>query len=90
MTAAITIEDMATVTSTAMTVEEFSRLPRDGARHEINAGELITLPVPKSSHSLTALAVLECLQGYLKPPDWTRCSGSRLCAFARTIDDQAA
>jgi Uma2 family endonuclease len=57
---------MATVTSTAMTVEEFSRLPGEGARHEINAGELITLPPPKSMHSLTLLAVLECLQAYLR------------------------
>jgi Uma2 family endonuclease len=57
---------MATVTSTAMTVEEFSRLPADGARHELNAGELITLPPPKSLHSLTSLAVLEALQPYLR------------------------
>jgi Uma2 family endonuclease len=57
---------MATVTSTAMTVEEFSRLPADGVRHELNAGELITLPSPKSLHSLTALAVLEALHPYLR------------------------
>jgi Uma2 family endonuclease len=49
-----------------MTVEEFSRLPADGARHEMNAGELITLPPPKSLHSLTSLAVLEALQPYLR------------------------
>jgi len=58
--------DMATVTSTALTLEEFARLPADGARHEINAGELITLPPPKSLHSLTSLAVLEALQPYLR------------------------
>ena len=58
--------NMATVTSTAMTVEQFSRLPRDGVRHEMNAGELITMPPPKSLHSLVMLAVLERLQVYLK------------------------
>ena len=47
-------------------MEEFSRLPADGARHEMNAGELITLPPPKSLHSLTSLAVLEALQPYLR------------------------
>ena len=57
---------MATVTSTAMTVEEFSRLPADSARHEMDAGELITLPPPKSLHALTSLAVLEALQPYLR------------------------
>ncbi len=49
-----------------MTVEEFSRLPADGAWHEMNAGELITLPPPKSLYSLTSLAVLEALQPYLR------------------------
>ena len=49
-----------------MTMEEFSRLPADGARHEMNAGELITLPPPKSLHSLISLAVLEALQPYLR------------------------
>jgi Uma2 family endonuclease len=55
---------MATVTSPAMTEKEFARLPADGVRHEINAGELITSPPPKSAHSLTALAVLEALLPY--------------------------
>ena len=57
---------MATVTSPPITQEDFARLPRDGFRHEVNAGELITLPTPKSRHSLIALFVLEELQGYLK------------------------
>jgi hypothetical protein len=54
---------MASVTSAAMTVEEFARLAADGARHEGNAGELHALPPPKSLHSLISLAVLEALQG---------------------------
>jgi len=57
---------MATVTSTAMTVEEFSRLPADGARHELNAGELITLPPPKSLHSRVARSVFTRLDAFLQ------------------------
>jgi Uma2 family endonuclease len=57
---------MATVTSTAMTVEEFSRLPADGARHEMNAGELITLPPPKSLHSRVARSVFTRLDAFLQ------------------------
>jgi Uma2 family endonuclease len=57
---------MATVIPAPLTLEDFARLPADGARHEINAGELITLPPAKSLHTLIALAVLEALQGYLK------------------------
>jgi len=57
---------MATVTSAAMTVEEFARLPADGARHEINAGELITLPPPKSLHSRLARSVFIALDAFLQ------------------------
>ncbi len=56
---------MASLT-TPLTIEEFSRLPGDCERHEMNAGELITMPPPKSTHTLIALAVLELLQAYLK------------------------
>lgn len=62
---------MATVTSTAMTVQEFSRLPRDSARHELNAGELITMPPPKALHSRLAKAVFVALHSRL-PKDGTR------------------
>jgi len=44
-----------------MTLEEFARLPRDGARHEMSAGELLTLPVPKSLHSRIVSVVLDAL-----------------------------
>src|SRR5438309_11707169 len=57
---------MATVISAPMTLEEFARLPKDGARHEINAGELLTLPPVKSLHTLVALSILEALQQHLK------------------------
>jgi Uma2 family endonuclease len=57
---------MASVLSAPVTLEEFSRLPRDGACHEMNAGELITLPPPKSLHTLVALTLLENVQQHLK------------------------
>jgi hypothetical protein len=38
-----------------MTLEEFARLPRDGACHEMSAGELLTLPPPKSLPRLSLL-----------------------------------
>ncbi len=49
-----------------MTMEEFSRLPADGARHEMNAGELITLPPPKSLHSRVARSVFTTLDALLQ------------------------
>lgn len=52
---------MATVVSAPLTLDKFARLPRDGARHEMNAGELLTLPVPKSLHSRIVSAVLAAL-----------------------------
>ncbi len=57
---------MATVLSPPLTLEEFARLPEDGARHEMNAGELLTLPPPKSLHSRVALTILEALQQHLR------------------------
>jgi Uma2 family endonuclease len=57
---------MATVISAPVTLEEFARLPKDGASHEINAGELLTLPPPKSLHALVALTILEFLQQHMK------------------------
>lgn len=57
---------MATTLAPSITIEEFSRLPRGFDRHELNAGELITMPPPKSVHALLALNILETLQAYLK------------------------
>jgi Uma2 family endonuclease len=63
--------DMATVTSRALTLEQFSRLPSDGVCHEMNAGELITLPPPKSLHSRTLMKVLQALLSNLEEhPAW--------------------
>ncbi len=57
---------MAVLAQAPLTIDEFSRLPRDGARHELDAGKLITMPPPKSLHSLVVSAVLEILQTYLR------------------------
>jgi len=57
---------MATVLSPPLTLEEFARLPKDGACHEMNAGELLTLPPPKSLHTRVAVTILEALQEQLR------------------------
>ncbi|MGI9075317.1 MAG: Uma2 family endonuclease [Bryobacteraceae bacterium] len=57
---------MAITIAAPLTLEEFTQLPDDGVRHEISEGELITMPPPKSLHTLIALVILEALQAYLK------------------------
>lgn len=57
---------MATTLTPPLTIEEFSRLPRGSEQHEMSAGELITMPPPKSLHTVVALVVLEVLQDYLR------------------------
>ncbi len=49
-----------------MTLEEYSSLPRGGARHELNAGKLITMPLPKSRHSRVSRAVFKALDRLLE------------------------
>jgi Uma2 family endonuclease len=56
---------MATVITPPLTLEDFTRLPADGARHEINAGELITLPPAKSLHSRIARSIFLAIQAVL-------------------------
>jgi Uma2 family endonuclease len=58
---------MATVLSAPVTLEEFARLPKDGARHEISAGELLTLPPPKSLHSRICRSVFLKIEAALGP-----------------------
>ena len=61
---------MATLVSTPpITLEEFSQLPGDGQIHEIAAGELITMPFPKSLHTLIAHRVYKALQPSLNQYD---------------------
>jgi len=58
---------MATVISAPLTIEEFARLPKDGACHEMNAGELLTLPPPKLLYSGIASTIHFKLQAFLDP-----------------------
>lgn len=37
---------------TLLSVEEFAALPDDGMKHELNEGELITMPPPKPRHGV--------------------------------------
>jgi Uma2 family endonuclease len=48
-----------------LTLDDFARLPADGGRHEINAGELITLPAAKSLHSRIARSIFIAIQTVL-------------------------
>jgi len=54
------------IAAAPLTLEQFSKLPRGQERHELNRGELVTMPPPMSVHTLVALAVLEDLQAYLR------------------------
>lgn len=63
---------MATTLTAALTLEEFSRLPDDGNKHELCEGELVVMPPVKSLHTLVALAVFEVLQAYLKQHRFAR------------------
>jgi Uma2 family endonuclease len=56
---------MATLASAPLTIEQFSQLPSDGERHELNAGELITMPPPKSLHSRVVRKLLKLLEAFL-------------------------
>ena len=49
-----------------ITLEEFSRLPRDGQKHEAAGGELITMPPAKSLHSRIARRISKTLESSLE------------------------
>lgn len=56
-------------TRTLLTLAEFERLPDDGLRHEINAGELISMTWPKSGHTLTARIIDRALSRFAETRD---------------------
>jgi Uma2 family endonuclease len=58
---------MATMLSAPVMLEEFARLPKDGACHEMSAGELLTLPPPKSLHSRLCRFVFLRIEAALGP-----------------------
>ena len=52
-------------TKTILSLEEFERLPDNGMRHELNKGELVEMPPPKSGHTLTAERIAEVIRPYI-------------------------
>ncbi len=61
---------MATAITSLLTLEEFAQLPGNGVRHEMNAGELITMPPPKSLHTRIAQAIFNGIQLALRESSW--------------------
>jgi len=57
---------MSVATTPPITLDGFTRLNADGAQHELNAGELITMPPAKSLHTRIARAVLLLLESFQK------------------------
>src|SRR5690348_9528131 len=49
-------------TKTLLSLEEFERLPGNGMRHELNKGDLVEMPPPKSRHAITAARIAEVLR----------------------------
>ena len=53
-------------TATLLTIEEFASLPRDGQRHELVAGVLISMPPPKPRHSMIQQNINEALAPFVR------------------------
>jgi Uma2 family endonuclease len=61
---------MAITTAASLTIEDFARLPHDGAQHEVSEGELITLTPAKSLHSRIARLLYKRIEAALEEPGW--------------------
>ena len=57
---------MATGTATVLTLEEFAALPNEGARHEIDRGELITMAPVQFVHTRIQHILLDSLRPVVK------------------------
>jgi Uma2 family endonuclease len=53
-------------TKTLLTLEQFLRLPDDGMHHELNRGELITMPPPSLRHARIANRIAQALAEHIK------------------------
>ena len=51
-------------TKTLITLEEFDALPDDGLKHEVNKGELVTMPLPSPFHNRVIRLILVLLERY--------------------------
>jgi len=54
-------------TKTLLTVEQFEQLPDDGLRHELDEGELISMPSPFGQHGQIQLRVGSILTNFVGP-----------------------
>jgi Uma2 family endonuclease len=52
-------------TTAATTLEELARMPEDGLRHEIDAGELIVMTRPNSRHGILQANLIRILGDYV-------------------------
>jgi Uma2 family endonuclease len=52
-------------TKTLMSLKEYELLPGEGVRHELDEGELITMPGPKLRHSVIAMIIGTALRTYV-------------------------
>lgn len=59
---------------TLLSLEEFTALPDDGHKHELNQGELVVMPLPKSDHAL----IIECIHRLLSVYVYERRMGAVL------------
>ena len=50
---------------TLLTLEEFMALPDDGNKHELNQGELVVMPLPKSGHTRVIRRINRMLSAYV-------------------------
>ncbi len=57
---------MASTRTAPLTLEEFAQLSRDGARHEVNAGELIIMPPSKFLHSRVVRKIFKAIETALE------------------------
>ena len=61
------LESEVMATKTLLTVEQFEQLPDDGMRHELDEGELITMPSPFGQHGQIQLRVGFILMSFVHP-----------------------
>ena len=54
-------------TKTLMSIEEYERLPDEGVQHELDEGELVTMPPPKYRHSRIARNIGRPLENFVEP-----------------------
>jgi Uma2 family endonuclease len=54
-------------TKTLLTVEQFEQLPDDGMRHELDEGELISMPSPFGQHGKIQSETSSILRNFVRP-----------------------